>query len=282
MTSSIKSVSVAVLWKLLGRRRLVRLGRFLSFEARLDGACEVYSLSSSIVRNVLARNSPRSRVLHVLDVGANVGDWTRTFFDACAREGWVDMHIHVFEPSSLTFETLRKRLLSDPVAGRVSFSRLALSRKAGRASLNIVHDLAGTNSLHVLDAFPASRAEEVQLATVREYVEEKGIERVLVMKVDTEGHEMEVLAGAGELLAEQRIEIIQFEYNACWIDSRHFLREAFELLEPLGYKLGKLTRMGVEVYQGWDAELESFRPANYLAFLPEWLEFFPTVPWWND
>ena len=38
-----------------------------------------------------------------------------------------------------------------------------------------------------------------------------------------------------------RIQVTRFEYNHRWVMSRNFLRDAFELLLPLGYELGKLT-----------------------------------------
>jgi hypothetical protein len=59
------------------------------------------------------------------------------------------------------------------------------------------------------------------------------------------------------------------------------LKDAFELLLPLGYKLGKITGKGLEFYPDWHFELESFREGNYLACLPEWSSRFPQVKWWN-
>ena len=42
---------------------------------------------------------------------------------------------------------------------------------------------------------------------------EHGIDRVGLLKIDTEGMEGAVLAGCERLLAEQRIDAIQFEYR---------------------------------------------------------------------
>ena len=63
---------------------------------------------------------------------------------------------------------------------------------------------------------------------------------------------------------------------------RSFLRDAFELLGPLGYRLGKLTPHGVEFYPGWDAELETFVEGNYLACVPQVAERLPSVVWWKS
>ena len=103
-----------------------------------------------------------------------------------------------------------------------------------------------------------------------------------LLKIDTEGHDLSVVEGAGELLRTGSLDVIQFEYNHRWVFSRRYLRDAFELFEPLGYCIGKVTPHAIEFYKGWHPELESFREGNYLACRPEWMARFPRIPWWNE
>ena len=84
------------------------------------------------------------------------------------------------------------------------------------------------------------------------------------------------------MLHEQAIEVIQFEYNSRWIDSRHFLKDAFDYLRPFEYRIGKITPKGVEFYQSWHPELETFREGNYLACRGEWFKRFTKIKWWNE
>ena len=42
----------------------------------------------------------------------------------------------------------------------------------------------------------------------------------------------------------------------------------FELVQPIGYKLGKVTPKGIEFYEAWDPELETYREGNYVACRP--------------
>jgi len=76
--------------------------------------------------------------------------------------------------------------------------------------------------------------------------------------------------------------MLQFEYNHRWVFSRHFLRDAFEFMRPLGYEIGKVTPKGIEFYAGWHPELETFREGNYLACRAEWVNRFPRIEWWNN
>ena len=280
MRSALKRLLAAGLWTALGRRNLVRLARFLSMESRLDLNAGVDAHGEPVVRAAVARHA--GRPFDVLDVGAHTGEWTAALLDACAEAGRDDVRVHAFEPSRATFQRLEQRFAGHPVAERLSLHRCALGSRLGSGRLHVVHELAGSNSLYPAYGAESAAAEEVPVTTVDAYLEERGIDRLALLKVDAEGHDPEVLAGAAEAIAARAIEVAQFEYNVRWVDSRAYLRDAFALFEPAGYRLGKVTRKGIELYRGWHPELESFREANFIACLPPWVERFPTLPWWHD
>ena len=48
------------------------------------------------------------------------------------------------------------------------------------------------------------------------------IDRISLLKVDAEGHDLAVLIGASEHLRAKSIEMVQFEHNWRWIESRCF------------------------------------------------------------
>jgi methyltransferase FkbM-like protein len=114
------------------------------------------------------------------------------------------------------------------------------------------------------------------------YAQQTGVAHFALVKIDAEGHDLSVLHGARALLAEHRIAVAQFEYNHRWILGRFFLRDAFEFLLALGYRVGKLTTRGVEFYPGWDLDLETFVEGNYLACDPEAAALLPAVTWWKS
>lgn len=124
--------------------------------------------------------------------------------------------------------------------------------------------------------------EEVATTTLDAYADHAALDQITLVKIDTEGHDLAVLRGARKLLAEHRILAAQFEYNHRWIAARSYLRDAFELLVPLGYCLGKLTPRGVEFYPGWDADLETFVEGNYVACVPQVAGRLPSVVWWKS
>jgi FkbM family methyltransferase len=264
----------------VGRGRVVRAARFIQRRACLDGPNDM-DVNGEIwlQHQVVGMSPPAGRIL-VLDVGANVGRWSSAMLSAASQAGRLDdLELHAFEPSAYTFARLSEALGSP----RVTLGRMALGDRTGLATLHVIAPGAGTNSLYESSlAGAAISTEEVRTATLDDYAERTGLDgEIALVKIDTEGHDLAVLRGARGLLAGQRITVLQFEYNQRWIYSRTFLRDAFELLVPFGYSIGKLTWRGVEFYPGWDVDLESFVQANYVACAPRAATRIPSIRWWK-
>jgi FkbM family methyltransferase len=264
----------------LGRRQIVRAARFVLRRASLDVPNDMRTNGEECLQRWILDLFPRGQKMHVLDVGANIGQWSTSMLATARRAGRAeDLDLHAFEPSSYTFARLSKAL----VAHNVSLQQSALSERSGSSVLHVMGPGAGTNSLHAPPARQkASTTEDVHTITLEEYAESAGLDDIALVKIDAEGHDLPVLRGAGNLLAEQRICIAQFEYNWRWIGARSFLYDAFNLLEPAGYSLGKLTPRGIEFYPGWDADLETFVEGNYVAAIPRVARQLPVVAWWKD
>jgi FkbM family methyltransferase len=282
MQKLMKRALVGSLWTVMGRRNLVRLGRFLSNEGRLDVQDDLHSNGEQIVQEIALRFSPAGRKLVMLDVGANLGDWTKSTLQA-ARSCGVAVEVHAFEPCGGTLEMFHRNLAGEQDSERrVVAVKKGLSNQAGSATLNVVGDGYGNNSLHAVPMAPVSRRDTIELDTVDDYCRRANISHITLIKTDTEGHDLSVAEGAIKSLESGSIDLIQFEYNASWVCSRRFIRDAFELFSPYGYALGKVTPRGIEFYQTWHPELETFRQTNYLACRNEWVQRFPRIRWWNE
>lgn len=190
-----------------------------------------------------------------------------------------DLDLHALEPSSYTFGCLSEKFRGS----QVKLAQIALSERTGSSTLHVTAPGAGSNSLHSSPGASAYVAtEQVVTTTLDAYADRFRLDTIALIKIDTEGHDLAVLRGAHRLLAENRITIAQFEYNHRWVDARSFLRDAFELLVPLGYHIGKLTPRGVEFYPRWDAELETFIEGNYVACTPAAARSLPAIAWWKS
>ena len=199
----------------------------------------------------------------VVDVGANVGDWTaaiRTFAPSAV--------VHCFEPEPENANILRHRFQGKSV----SIHMLALSNHTGTGNLLIDSRNSSMNSFTVRPDMAATMGSlTVPVTTGDQFCEDAQIATIDLLKVDTEGHDLRVLEGFGTMLEERRVRVIQFEYNAFSIYSRTLLIDYFELLEPLGYHLGKLRPNGVEFHE-YHPDRENWIGPDYIAVLDDELE----------
>jgi FkbM family methyltransferase len=270
------ALAVDTLGAVIGRRQLVRAARFALHRARLDVPNDPDRNGEYALQRWVLETARPDAPITVLDVGANVGAWSQALLRQAARTGRHErLRLHAFEPADHTH-----RLLAARIGAHAQVNRLAVSDRSGTATLHVVAPGAGTNSLHGDPGAPLP-TEEVETITVDQYCESRGIDHVDLLKVDTEGHDFDVLSGCRRALHAQAVSLVQFEYNHRWIRARHYLKDAFDLLEPHGYRIGKLTPRGIESYPGWDPDLETFVEGNYLAATPETAERLPQVAWWK-
>jgi FkbM family methyltransferase len=281
MTAARRAAAIAtdLTCRAAGRRAVVRTARYVLSRARLDYPNDLVANGESDLQRWILRLCPAGEPIYVADVGANVGRWSQSMLAAASKAGRErDIRLHAFEPDPLAFARLAEALEGRPA----SLSKTALSDRPGTSPFYVVAPAAGTNSMYAVpEASPAAQ-ENVVTTTLDSYAEMSGVARFALVKIDAEGHDLAVLRGARTLLAERRIAAAQFEYNHRWILGRFYLRDAFEFLLALGYRVGKVTPRGVEFYPGWDVDLETFVEGNYLACDPEVASKLPAVTWWKS
>lgn len=228
-------------------------------DMRVDG--ELY-----LQRQVIQANREVTRFV-AFDVGANQGDWTLALIDVFQVEHG-DLHrlsAHAFEPVHTTRDRLIARLVGVDET-KVRVLPTAASDKIGVLDMIVMSETGGTNSL-VYDAAMAAQAlgfVSTPVTTLDIYCHEAGIDRIHILKCDTEGHDLAVMHGAAGLLQAGRIDVFQFEYNHRWISSRAYLKDVFDLIDGLPYQLGRLMPTTVQLFETWHPELERYFQSNYV------------------
>jgi FkbM family methyltransferase len=205
---------------------------------------------------VAARPSFGSAI--VFDVGANAGDYS-----AAVLARLPSARLYAFEPSETAFRELEKR-----VGTAAKLFNVALSDRNASGVLYSDHAGSGIASLFDRDLGHASvamsRREAVALRALDEVCDEEKVERIDLLKLDVEGSELDVLRGAERLLSRGAIEVIQFEFGGCNIDSRTFLRDFFSLLGGR-YRIYRIVRDGLVPVDSYSEALEIFVTVNYAA-----------------
>ena len=137
----------------------------------------------------------------IFDVGANVGQTVYSL-----RRRFRGAHIHAFEPAPESFEQLARLASRER---NVTPVQAALSDRIGWAPLRIKRS-AEHNTLS-LAPHEGDPTVTVPLLTIDEYVSQEGIETVDLIKIDTEGHEVQALRGARETLGGGKVRLVVAE-----------------------------------------------------------------------
>ena len=167
----------------------------------------------------------------VCDVGANRGQTTLAL-----KKHWPHVTVHAFEPVPSTFATLAAAVngLRD-----VHCHQVALSDHAGTTAVPVVAN-AQINSLKPNRAAtdPAAVVQELRVARLDDFAREHAIERIDVLKTDTEGGDLDVLVGAEAMLRDRRIRCVLCEVSFDAADAQHTQFDAVrDLLCGQGFRM---------------------------------------------
>lgn len=146
--------------------------------------------------------------LTVVDIGANVG-----LFALYMKKVRMDCDIHCFEPVPQTLELLKRNVGDDP---RIRVYPYALSNREEAAQLHLHPLNSGENSLKA-DGNRPMETIQVPVKDAATVLHQIGLSYIDILKIDTEGCEVEILASLQPYLPY--VGIVMIEYH-CEKDRR--------------------------------------------------------------
>lgn len=178
----------------------------------------------------------------VVDVGANIGIYTRYFSDLAKASG----RVHAFEPAPANYEKLVANTAARPNA---VVNHAAVGAEDGTIKLFVSTEM---NVDHrTFDSGDGRASIDVPLVSLDGYF--PAAQRIDFIKIDVQGYEMSVLRGARRILTENReiavfLEFWPYGLSKASVDPSELL----EFLRTLGFVCRKVT----------GAENSSFDPAS--------------------
>lgn len=195
-----------------------------------------------------------------VDIGGNKGDYTQQLLNVSPNSV-----VHIFEPSSKNLQLLTGRFAANP---NISIVGCALGKMLSAATLYSDTPGSGLASLSKrrLDHFNIEMniEESIEVRPFYDYwVETLHSSKVDFVKIDVEGYELEVLEGFGNAI--HHVDMIQFEFGGCNIDTRTYFQDFWYFFKNTGFaifRIGPLGLKAITAYSEWD---ERFTTTNYLA-----------------
>lgn len=164
----------------------------------------------------------------VFDVGAHLGQTSLHF-----RKVFRNAFIHAFEPVPQNFQQLVRNVGK---RDRLYINKTALGSSIGEAFIkegfsDLTHSIVTSGKGIELEG-----KEKISLDTVDEYMTRHQIKQIDLLKIDTEGHEIEVLEGAKGAIQRGRIAMILTECDFCKEDKQHtYFPDLMEYLSKRGF-----------------------------------------------
>lgn len=163
-----------------------------------------------------------------LDIGANVGDVGLS----AARFVGPSGQVHMFEPQPQICAMLMKSIEINKYSN-VYLHQIALSDSEGEFMLSVPPDNTGAATMAAESKADVSHTVKVKTCNAGQYLAALNLPQIKAIKLDVEGHEEQVLAGAYPFLKANRPAAVIIELHD---DGNPFLeREEVKLLSELDY-----------------------------------------------
>jgi FkbM family methyltransferase len=147
---------------------------------------------------------------NIVDVGANTGQWSGMVLDCVTPKKLV-----IIEPAPEAFAKLKETFAADP---RVELHNVAIGEGEGTSKLKITRDTTGASLLQPKEQmreligsnWTVTSEVEVAMTTLDRLLGD--LPEISLLKIDVQGYEKAVLAGAGQTLAKTKFLLVELNY----------------------------------------------------------------------
>ena len=207
----------------------------------------------------LMKKISKLKLKEIFDVGCHQGEWSLALSNLTEEN-----KIHTFEISNSNFKILEKKLNKNKFIN----NNYGLSCTDGIIDYKDYGDGSQINTSIIQSGFHDDYSKfNIKKANVKSgdtYCKEKNIKFIDFLKIDTEGSEHLVLQGFSNMLSQNNIRLIQFEYGYANGDAKFLMKDFFNFFMNKNYIVAKLRKK--IRFEGWNYSFNDFNSGpNYIA-----------------
>lgn len=214
------------------------------------------------LREVKSKLQSAKPKLTLFDIGAHTGEYSLLLAKVFSGK---EIEIFAFEPSLNSYERLIEN--TNHISKIKSFN-IGLSDTPGQGYLLN----SGSKAAQIVKSQQNNRdGEPTRLTTLDEFCNGRTISSIHFLKIDAEGHEYQILAGAKNLIENNSIKFIQFEFGYASVTSSSgkYFSDYFDLLK-YKYRIYRIMKDGLlEIKKEKTAMNEIYFGGNFIAELRE-------------
>ncbi len=200
--------AVRFAWADLRGIRDVREVRIGGFRMCLRTASSDFRVADGILRRGEYAPALRGRARTILDVGANIGA-SAIYFAAHCPEATV----YAFEPEAENFEMLRRNVRDWPRI--VPIRQAVWSQNTAREVQSRKTGAWGYTLADVADRGGYGLGQMVECVTISEFMRQRGLDKIDVLKMDIEGGEKEIFEHPEEWLGRVDLLVVELHDRIC-------------------------------------------------------------------
>ncbi len=211
----------------------------INFELYLNEGIDLHTFvfggfQEHVYRNKLISISPEDIIF---DVGGNIGIMS-LFFARQASRG----QIHTFEPTYYAIGKFRRNMELNPdLAQRIVLNQCFVSSESAQQTDLVAYSswpvVRTSENKHSIHCGVIKDTKNIPSISLDDYATREGIDKIDLIKIDTDGHELGVLRGATQILEKFKPKII-FEIGIYIMEERNVsFKDYSELFNKYHYTL---------------------------------------------